>query len=67
MVKARIERDSNNVHRIIVQRAKFKHWFELGTHKSTTAMFYRHFSMDDIVWEKDRISITENLFKNQSV
>lgn len=39
MVKARIERDDNGTHRVFVQRAKFKHWFELGTHKPTDAAF----------------------------
>lgn len=33
MVKARLERDANGSHRIFVQRAKFKHWFELGKHR----------------------------------
>lgn len=62
MVKARIEKDSNGTHRIIVQRAKFKHWFELGTHKATTSMFYKHYSLNDITWEKG-ITSTDTLFK----
>ena len=62
MVKAKIEKDINGVHRIIVQRAKFKHWFELGTHKATTNMFYKKFGLNEIAWEKD-IASTDTLFK----
>ena len=63
MVKAKIEKDSNGIHRIFVQRAKFKHWFELGTHKATTSMFYKHYSLNDIIWDKSIIS-TDTLFKS---
>lgn len=41
MVKARFEKDSNGTHRVFVQRAKFKHWFELGRHSPTDISFQR--------------------------
>ena len=34
-VIARIARDPNGVCRVFVQRAKYKHWFELGRHQET--------------------------------
>ncbi len=56
MVKARIEKDANGVHRIFVQRAKFKHWFELGKHKATTGKFYQALVEDSIQWAPDIIN-----------
>lgn len=53
MVKARLEKDAGGVHRVFVQRAKYKHWFELGKHRDSDSLFYRAYSLGDIQWEKD--------------
>ena len=55
MVKARIERDDNGTHRVFVQRAKFKHWFELGTHKPTDAAFNIALADHTVKWADDVI------------
>ncbi|MBQ7750298.1 MAG: hypothetical protein IJR77_03635 [Bacteroidales bacterium] len=52
MTKARIERDDNGVHRVFVQRGKFKHWFELGAHKPTDVAFAQALAEDKIEWHK---------------
>lgn len=38
-VDAYIARDPNGICRVMVKRAKFKHWFELGQHGPTDAAF----------------------------
>ena len=38
-VDAYIARDPNWICRVMVKRAKFKHWFELGQHGPTDAAF----------------------------
>lgn len=55
MVKARIERDDDGTHRIFVQRAKFKHWFELGVHKPTDAKFSSALAGHKVVWSDEVI------------
>ena len=63
MVRAKVVKDPDGVHRIFVQRAKYKHWFELGTHKTTTVNFYQHLVQGDIAWEQF-IWTTDTLFSN---
>lgn len=55
MVKARIEKDANGVHRIFVQRAKFKHWFELGQHLQTVNAFRKAYSEGKLHWSPEII------------
>lgn len=50
MVKARIERDANGVHRIFIQRNKFKHWFELGKHHPTDSAFDKALEEKNVQW-----------------
>lgn len=50
MLKARIERDDHGTHRVFVQRAKFKHWFELGAHKPTDAEFEKALAEGSVQW-----------------
>lgn len=38
-VDAHIVRDPNGVCRVMVKRAKYKHWFELGQHAATDVAF----------------------------
>ena len=49
-VDAYIVRNPNGVYRIIVKRAKFKHWFELGTHPETNAAFARALRAGKVRW-----------------
>lgn len=55
MVKARIERDDSWTHRIFVQRAKFKHWFELGAHKPTDSAFNIALADHTVKWADEVI------------
>lgn len=50
MVNAYIARDPMGVHRIFVQRAKYKHWFELGLHAETDAAFARALEDENVHW-----------------
>lgn len=61
MVKARIIRDPNGIHRTEAQRDKYKHWFELGNHKQTDNAFEKALSNGEIQWRTD-IYYTDNLF-----
>ncbi len=38
-VDAYIARDPNGIFRVMVKRAKYKHWFQLGRHAATDAAF----------------------------
>lgn len=49
-VDAYIARDPAGVCRIIVKRAKFKHWFELGRHRETDVAFERALEVGGIRW-----------------
>lgn len=62
-MKVRIERDDLGVHRIFAQRAKFKHWFELGAHKPTDKAFAVCLRDGTIQWP-NRIERHDILFKN---
>ena len=50
MVKARIERDDDGTHRVFAQRAKYKHWFELGRHKPTDSAFNVALADNAVSW-----------------
>jgi len=67
MVKARLERDANGSHRIFVQRAKFKHWFELGKHRDSTNLFYWAYVQGSVQWEKDVLDHNSLFDKNKSI
>ena len=51
MIKARIERDDHGTHRVYVHRAKFKHWFELGSHKPTDDAFGKALEDSSVQWQ----------------
>lgn len=63
MVKARIEKDSNGIHRTFVQRAKFKHWFELGSHTPTDKSFEKALSDNTVQWQRGIVE-HDCLFRN---
>ena len=50
-VDANIVRDPNGVCRIMVKRAKYKHWFELGRHADTDAAFEQALAVGSVCWE----------------
>lgn len=58
---AQIVRDPNGVCRIMVKRAKYKHWFELGHHAVTDAAFEQAFASGRVQWET-RIQDKTKLF-----
>ena len=60
-VNAHIVRDPNGVCRVMVKRAKYKHWFELGRHAPTDAAFERAFAAGTVCWEP-RIEDAGKLF-----
>ena len=43
-VDAYIARDPNGIYRVMVKRAKYKHWFELGQHRPTDSAFEQAFA-----------------------
>lgn len=47
---AKIARDSNGICRVMVKRAKFKHWFELGQHGPTDAAFEQALAAGTVRW-----------------
>lgn len=49
-VDAYIARGPNGIYRIMVKRAKFKHWFELGRHAATDAAFEQALEAGDVRW-----------------
>lgn len=49
-VDAQIVRDPNGVCRVMVKRAKYKHWFELGRHAATDAAFEQALAAGSIRW-----------------
>lgn len=50
-VNAYIARDPNGICRVMVKRAKFKHWFELGRHAETDAAFEQALDAGTICWK----------------
>lgn len=50
-VKAAIHRNQDGTHRIFCQRAKFKHWHELGMHRETDVAFARALQAQTILWK----------------
>lgn len=49
-VDAYIARDPNGICRVMVKRAKFKHWFELGQHGPTDAAFEQALAAGTVRW-----------------
>lgn len=49
-VDAYIVRDPNGVCRVMVKRAKYKHWFELGRHAATDAAFEQALAAGSVCW-----------------
>ena len=60
-VIARIARDPNGVCRVFVQRAKYKHWFELGRHQETDIEFEKALGAGGVNWES-KITDQSKLF-----
>ena len=50
-VDAYIARDPAGIYRVIVKRAKYKHWFELGQHRPTDAAFERALIAGTVDWK----------------
>ena len=50
-VNAYIARDPNGIFRVMVKRAKYKHWFELGSHAPTNAAFARALRAGKVRWD----------------
>ena len=50
-VDAYIARDPNGICRVMVKRAKYKHWFELGQHAATDAAFEQALAAGTVRWE----------------
>ena len=51
-VRARIRRQNNGSGVIEIQRAKYKHWFRLGTHEETDLEFLMAFEAGNIEWQR---------------
>ena len=49
-VEAYISRDPNGVCRVMVKRAKYKHWFELGRHAATDTAFEQALAAGSVCW-----------------
>lgn len=49
-VDAHIVRDPNGVCRVMVKRAKYKHWFELGQHGPTGTAFEQALAVGTVRW-----------------
>ena len=49
-IDAYIARDPNGVCRVMVKRAKYKHWFELGRHAATDAAFEQALAAGTVCW-----------------
>lgn len=50
-VNAYIARDPNGICRVMVKRAKYKHWFELGQHRETDTAFERALMAGAVFWK----------------
>lgn len=61
LVKVKMERDCSGGYRVIVQRAKYKHWFEFGRHLETDQALRLAILNDRVEWPKE-IKETDNLF-----
>lgn len=51
-IRAKVVRD-NAGYRIVCQRAKYKHWFELGLHRETDAAFESAYRAGTLNWNPD--------------
>lgn len=54
MVKARIRKNVLGA-TVEIQRSKYKHWFALGTHKETDAVFTKALALGSIQWQTKMI------------
>lgn len=64
-VNAYITRDPNGVCRVMVKRAKFKHWFELGIHGPTDAAFEQALASGQVRWRpaiEDRTQLFRKIY-----
>ena len=52
-VDAYIARDPNGICRVMVKRAKYKHWFELGRHAETDIAFERALTAGSVCWQRE--------------
>ena len=52
-VNAYIARDPAGVCRVMVKRAKYKHWFELGRHTETDIAFERALAAGSVCWQRE--------------
>lgn len=60
-VNAYIVREPHGVCRVMVKRAKYKHWFQLGKHGPTDAAFERALANGAVNW-RPRIEDKTQLF-----
>ncbi len=60
-VNASIVRDPSGACRVFCQRAKYKHWFELGRHRPTDIAFERALADGSVCW-KPEIADKSKLF-----
>ena len=58
-VNAYIARDPNGICRVMVKRAKFKHWFELGRHRETDVAFERALVVGSVAWKPGIVDRTQ--------
>ena len=58
-VIAHIARDAHGVYRVMVKRAKFKHWFELGRHRETDVAFERALAVGSVAWKPGIVDRTQ--------
>lgn len=49
-IDAYIARDPNGTYRVMVKRAKYKHWFELGKHRPTDSAFEQALAIGAVCW-----------------
>lgn len=64
-VRAFVARDPDRIHRIFCQRAKYKHWFELGRYADTDVAFERALAAGSIAWEpaiEDKMQIFRKIY-----
>jgi len=61
MVRAKVVRNPGGGCRIFCQRAKYKHWFEVGGHNETDGVFEIALAKGEVRWD-NRITGTDRLF-----
>ena len=63
-VCAQIERRNDGTYCIWAKRAKFKHWFKLGTNRTTDVAFERALMQGKIMW-KGEIQDATKIFQKK--